>query len=93
MYNTNLTSKGYRHWASADEAQLEQFGDISYMMALKLTSPSSAKRERSAGGSSAKGLAKRLTRDWPEVHMHIYIYMYIYIRIYIYIYIYIYSPT
>ncbi|EOD24760.1 hypothetical protein EMIHUDRAFT_457715, partial [Emiliania huxleyi CCMP1516] len=31
-----LPLQGYRHWASADESQLEQFGDISYMMALKL---------------------------------------------------------
>ena len=30
---SHLSSWGYRHWASADEAQLEQFGDISYMMA------------------------------------------------------------
>ena len=31
-----LPLQGYRHWASADESQLEQFGDISYMMALNL---------------------------------------------------------
>ena len=28
---------GYRHWASADESQLDQFGDVSYMMAVKLS--------------------------------------------------------
>ena len=41
------------------------------MMALKLTSPLSGKRERVSAASSAKGLAKRLTRDWPEVNTYL----------------------
>ena len=55
-----LPLQGYRHWASADESQLEQFGDISYMMALKL---SDLKKD-----PASKGLSKRLVAEWPEVH-------------------------
>ena len=45
--------QGYRHWASADESQVEQFGDISYMMALKLVG---SKKK----GKTTKALSKRL---------------------------------
>jgi len=52
--------QGYRHWASADESQLEQFGDTSYMMALRLTRAKAKSRK-------IKALSKRLAREWPEV--------------------------
>ena len=45
-----LPLQGYRHWASADESQLEQFGDISYMMALKLLGTCSEPSRNSAAG-------------------------------------------
>ena len=48
--------QGYRHWASADESQVEQFGDISYMMALKLVG------SKKKGKTVTKALSKRLVR-------------------------------
>lgn len=50
---------GYRHWAASDEAHLDQFGDTSYMMAIKLKGLKM--------GSSLKALEKRLVKDWPRV--------------------------
>ena len=52
--------QGYRHWACADESQPEQFGDTSYMMALKLSS-------LSADTAITKMLNKRLVGNWPAV--------------------------
>jgi hypothetical protein len=57
-----LPLHGYRHWASADEAQLEQFGDISYMMALRLSGVMPKGKAR-----PSRALAKRLVSTWPEV--------------------------
>ena len=50
---------GYRHWAASDEAHLDQFGDTSYMMAIKLKGLKT--------GSTLKVLEKRLVKDWPAV--------------------------
>ena len=54
--------QGYRHWACADEAHLDQFGETSYMMAIKL-------KGMKAGSDAAtlKMLQKRLVKDWPTV--------------------------
>lgn len=52
--------QGYRHWACADESSPEQFGDTSYMMALKLKKLGKEMRV-------SKQLAKRLVREWPAV--------------------------
>lgn len=57
-----LPLHGYRHWASADEAQLEQFGDISYMMALRLSAVQAKGKAR-----PSRALAKRLVTSWPEL--------------------------
>jgi hypothetical protein len=60
---TNMDSNpvlGYRHWACADESQVEQFGDTSYMMAVKLKSLSADK-------PMCKMLSHRLVSDWPTV--------------------------
>jgi hypothetical protein len=57
-----LPLHGYRHWASADEAQLEQFGDISYMMALRLSGVQAKGKAR-----PSRLLAKRLVNSWPEL--------------------------
>ena len=56
--------QGYRHWASADESQVEQFGEVSYMMALRLSALPTAK---AAKMKPSKALAKRLVKAWPEV--------------------------
>ena len=51
---------GYRHWACADESQPEQFGDTSYMMAVKLA-------DRKADKALPKRLAEHLVDDWPTI--------------------------
>mmetsp|Transcript_27335 Transcript_27335/g.83096 ORF Transcript_27335/g.83096 Transcript_27335/m.83096 type:complete len:1063 (-) Transcript_27335:1086-4274(-) len=58
----SLPLQGYRHWASADEASPEQFGDISYMMALRLSSVRLKGKAR-----PSRALAERLATAWPEV--------------------------
>ena len=52
--------QGYRHWACADESRPDEFGDTSYMMAVKLTSLTPNK-------SLPKQLKPRLVDDWPSV--------------------------
>lgn len=54
--------QGYRHWACADESQLDQFGDTSYMMALKLSG-----LKKGFDAASLKVLQKRLVKEWPAV--------------------------
>ena len=60
---TNLEQnpvQGYRHWACADESRVDDFGDTSYMMALKL-------QTLAADKELTKQLTKRLVSDWPSV--------------------------
>jgi hypothetical protein len=52
--------QGYRHWACADESRVDEFGDTSYMMALKL-------QTMTPDHAVTKMLAKRLTSEWPAV--------------------------
>lgn len=52
--------QGYRHWACADESQVEQFGDTSYMMAQNL-------KTRTPDHAITRLLSKRLVSDWPAV--------------------------
>lgn len=54
--------QGYRHWACADESQLDQFGDTSYMMALKLSG-----LKTGSNAASLKIMQKRLVKEWPAV--------------------------
>ena len=52
--------QGYRHWACADESRPDEFGDTSYMMAVKLKSLPPNK-------SLPKQLKDRLVDDWPSL--------------------------
>jgi len=51
--------QGYRHWASADESQVEQFGDTSYMMALRFSDAHDF--------GTPYALSERLVSNWPSV--------------------------
>ena len=57
--------QGYRHWACADESQPEQFGDTSYMMAVKLRTASGQGAAKSSSASWSGRLADDLRRTAP----------------------------